>query len=76
MIKKKGANLMLNRKDRNGKNLFNSRIDKKRHSINIFTQYFPKLHFLVANVKVEIDLSSYTTKSNLKSATGKYIGFC
>ena len=51
MIKKKGAKLMLNGKDRNGKNLFNSRIDKKRHSINIFTQYFPKLHFFSSKCK-------------------------
>ena len=39
-----------------------------RHiSIN---EYFPKPKFLGANVKVELDLSNYATKADLKNATG------
>ena len=33
--------------------------------------YFPELHALSKNkIKVELDLSNYATKSNLKNATG------
>ena len=34
------------------------------------SEYFPKLNSLGANVKVELDLSNYATKTDLKNATG------
>ena len=34
------------------------------------SEYFPKSLSLGANVKVELDLSNYVTKSDLKNATG------
>ena len=34
------------------------------------SEYFPKPESLGANVKVELDLSNYATKSDLKNATG------
>ena len=34
------------------------------------SDYFPKPDSLRANVKVELDLSSYATKTDLKNATG------
>ena len=34
------------------------------------SEYFPKPNSLGANVKVELDLSSYETKTDLKNATG------
>ena len=34
------------------------------------SEYFPKPKSLGANVKVELDLSNYATKSDLKNATG------
>ena len=34
------------------------------------SEYFPKLKSLGANVKVELDLSNYATKVDLKNATG------
>ena len=34
------------------------------------SEYFPKPKSLGANVKVELDLSNYTTKAYLKNATG------
>ena len=34
------------------------------------SEYFPKLKSLESNVKVELDLSNYATKTDLKSATG------
>ena len=34
------------------------------------SEYFPKLTSLTANVKVELNLSNYTTKAYLKNATG------
>ena len=46
------------------KNLFGSWIDKKRHSINEW--HFPKPKSLGVN----IDLSNYATKADLKNATG------
>ena len=46
------------------KNLFGSWIDKKRHSINEW--HFPKPKSLGVNV----DLSNYATKADLKNATG------
>ena len=34
------------------------------------SEYFPTPKFLEANEKVELDLSNYATKANLKNATG------
>ena len=34
------------------------------------SEYFPKPNSLGANVKVEVDLSNYATKTDLKNATG------
>ena len=34
------------------------------------SEYFPKPKSLGANVKVELDLSNYATKADLKNATG------
>ena len=34
------------------------------------SEYFPKPKSLGANVKVELDLSNYATKSDFKNATG------
>ena len=34
------------------------------------SKYFPKPKSLGANVKVDLDLSSYATKAGLKNATG------
>ena len=34
------------------------------------SEYFPKLKSLGANIKVELDLSNYVTKADLKNATG------
>ena len=45
-------------------NSFNSWIDKK--DIVYTSQYFPKPNSLGANVKVELDLSNYATKTDLK----------
>ena len=33
-------------------------------------EYFPKLKSLGANLKVELDLSNYATKADLKNAAG------
>ena len=33
-------------------------------------EYFPKPNSLEANVKVELDLTNYPTKADLKNATG------
>ena len=35
-------------------------------------EYFPKRNSSGANVKVELDLSNYATKTDLKNATGVY----
>ena len=35
-------------------------------------EYFPKPNSLGGNVKVELDLSDYVTKTDLKNATGVY----
>ena len=40
------------------------------------SEYFPKLKSLGANVKVELDLSNYTTKADLKNATGVDASSC
>ena len=34
------------------------------------SEYFPKLNSIAENVKVELDLSDYATKADLKKATG------
>ena len=34
------------------------------------SEYFPKPKYLGANVKVELDLPNYATKTDLKNATG------
>ena len=34
------------------------------------SEYFPKPKSLGANVKIELDLSNYATKADLKNATG------
>ena len=34
------------------------------------SEYFPKPKFLRANVKVQLDLSNYTTGADFKNATG------
>ena len=34
------------------------------------SEYFPKLKSLAESVKVELDLSNYTTKADFKNATG------
>ena len=34
------------------------------------SEYFPKPNSLGTNVKVELDLSNYATKTNLKNAAG------
>ena len=34
------------------------------------SEYFPKPKSLGANIKVELDLSNYATKADLKNATG------
>ena len=41
------------------------------------SDYFPKPKSFGANVKVELDLSNYATKSDIKNATGfGYTRFC
>ena len=49
-------------------NLFNSWASKK--DAVWMGEYFPKPNSLGANVKVELNLSNYATKADLKSATG------
>ena len=44
---------------------FNSWIDRKRKVY--MSEYFPKFKYLGANVKVELDLSNYSTKVMLRS---------
>ena len=41
-----------------------------KKSIVWMSEYFLKLKSLGANVKVELDLSNYATKADLKNATG------
>ena len=49
-------------------NSFNSLIDKK--DIVWMKEYFPKPDSLVANVNVELHLSNYATKADLKNVAG------
>ena len=37
------------------------------------SEYFPETKSLGGRVKVELDLSNYATKTDLKNATGAYI---
>ena len=66
VMKRKGDKLYVKWKGYN--NLFNSWIDKK--DIVETSEYFPKRKPLGANVKVELDLSNYATKTDLKNAAG------
>ena len=61
VIKRKDDKLFVKWKGYN--NLFNSWIDKKKVEMS---EYFPKPHSLGANVKVELYLSNYATKTDLK----------
>ena len=49
-------------------NLFSSWIDKKRY--NKMSEYFPKPKYLGENIKDELELSNYATKTDWKHATG------
>ena len=44
----------------------------KKHSLNEkdMSEYFPEPKSLGGRVKVELDLSNYATKTNLRNATG------
>ena len=48
--------------------MYNSLVNKK--DIVSKRKYFSKRKFLGANVKVELDLSNYGTKADLKNAIG------
>ena len=65
VIKRKGDKLYVIWKGYS--NLFNSWINKK--DILYMSEYFPKSNSLGANVKVELDLSNYAAKTDLKNAT-------
>ena len=65
-MKRKGDKLYVKWKGCN--NSFNSWIDKK--DIVEMNEHFLKPKSLGANVKVELDLSNYATKADLKNATG------
>ena len=65
VIKRRGDKLYVKRKGYD--NSYNNWIDKKY--IVQMSRYFPKMKPL-GNVKVELDLSNYATKADLKSAKG------
>ena len=65
VIKKKGNKLHVQWKGYN--NSFNSSIDKKK--IYKMSQYFPPYRSHGGDIKVELDLSNYPTKTDLKNAT-------
>ena len=65
IIKRKGDKAYIKWKTYN--NSFNSWIDKK--DITYVSEYFPKPKPLRGNVKVELDLSNYATRADLKNAT-------
>ena len=65
IVKRKGGKLYFKWKGYD--NSFNNWIDKK--GIIKMSDYFPKLKSLGTNVKVELDLSNYATKVDLKNAT-------
>ena len=48
--------------------MFNSWKDKE--DSNLYCEYLPKPKSFGANVKLELDLSNYATKTDLKNATG------
>ena len=62
VIKRKGNKLDI--KWRGYDNSLNSWIDKK--DIIKMTDFFPKSNYLGVNVKVELDLSNFATKADLK----------
>ena len=64
-ISRKDGKLYVNVKDKII--MFNSLIDKK--DIVERSECFPKRNSLGANIKVELDLSNYATKTKLKNAT-------
>ena len=66
VIKRKADKLCVKWKGCNSP--FNSWIDKK--DIVQMSQDFPKPNSLGANVKVELNLSNYATKTDIKNATG------
>ena len=74
VIKWKGHKLYVKWKGYN--NSFNSWIDKK--DLVLMSEYFPKWKPLERNGKVELNLSDYETKEDLKNATcaGWYIKIC
>ena len=65
VIKRKDNKLYVKWKGYN--NSFNSWIDKK--GSYKMSQYFPPYRSFGGNIKVELDLSSYATKSELKYVT-------
>ena len=65
IIKRKGDKAYIKWKTYN--NSFNSWIDKK--DITYMSEYFPKPKPFRGNVKVELDLSNYATRADLKNAT-------
>ena len=52
----------------NGKATFNSWIDKK--DIVYLSEYLPEAKSLRERAKIELDLSNYAIKTDLKNATG------
>ena len=67
VLKRKGDELYV--KWKGYENHFNSCIDKKRSHIRM-SQYFPKsFRIFGRNIKVKVDLSNYTTKTDLKNVT-------
>ena len=67
IIKRKGNQLYV--KWKRYDNSFGCWIDKKKHCIKT-NQYVPPHRTFGGNVTVELDLSSYATKTDLKEATG------
>ena len=65
ILETKGNKLYVKWKGYN--NSFNSWIDKKR-SYKL-SRYFPPYRSSVGNIKMELDLSSYAAKTNLKNVT-------
>ena len=63
-LKGKKINYMLNGKDNNS---FNNWIDKKRSYK--MSQYFPLYRSHSGDIKVELDLSNYATKTDLENVT-------
>ena len=67
LIKRKGNKLHVKWKGYN--NSFNCWIDKKDLSLIKMSQYFPPYKSSERNIKVELDLSNYATKTALKNVT-------